>query len=1494
AKETLLKILCGNNGAMEYERVLDLSYGLPELSDLDQVIKGDIFTVIQHSDSKEIIVKADVKLCNNSECDGAVCGDLHMCKYELMMGHCNRRVCVFGHELISKHNIRVLRDHQISALSREELCVMLLQSDSNLLPPVCVLYNRSGGPYGRCPEKEQCTRLHVCESFIRGCCDVTECGSSHDFHGPDTLRVLRRRGVSDHLMSSLPFIYRNILTLKRHRNIRPQSDLTGTKQPVRQKRRNTELEICLSFVKGFCKNRECSRIHFKMPYKWEVKVDDTWAALPNNEEIEREYCEPSNVNSSGTVPVCFEDMTLGLNEVLRLSTEPSVLFPSFIFTTTWIWYWRDQYDHWIQYASLKEMHRMCMVCSDELEKRYQESLQLQNPSDQDDVVRFRAGKHFYQLNFKDMVQRNEVSGTERPVRRRPVFVSSVDVHISRTRKNSSARPHVFKGFPGFWDQSAIPDRGFQRVRLHPSDRDYARVQDLFCQTMSSFTIRQIERVQNRKLWGIFITKKEALKKTNQERFGERLLFHDTKSSLLDVVCCQNFDIGMSDTSEYGKGIYFSKEAQSCHKNTDECGVRMMFVCRVLLGHYTRGAFHYCRPPPKNATGDHYHSCVDNLRDPSVFVLFDRSQIYPEFLITYEQNKTFEMSLMASAARVNVKNVRQTPESSDVRTNPSSGIKSSPAFASASGSEQTSGSSSSSRETHSLSALSGSTINTNLILSTRDPVSNVPKTDLNAVLMMTSDEIPLLTPLQPAVQLHAWRFSSDPDHQNISVESVNRSSSENTQKVPEIYSGSVTSSSSGTIQDVSEIRSSSGTIQDGSEIRSSSGTIQDVSEIRSSSGTIRDVSEIRSSSGTIRDVSEIRSSSGTIRDVSEIRSSSGTIRDVSEIRSSSGTIRDVSEIRSSSGTIRDVSEIRSSSGTIRDVSEIRSSSGTIRDVSEIRSSSGTIRDVSEIRSSSGTIRDVSEIRSSSGTIRDVSEIRSSSGTIRDVSEIRSSSGTIRDVSEIRSSSGTIRDVSEIRSSSGTIRDVSEIRSSSGTIRDVSEIRSSSGTIRDVSEIRSSSGTIRDVSEIRSSSGTIRDVSEIRSCSAIRSSSGTIQDVSEIHSGSEIRSSSGTIQDVSEIRSSSGTIRDVSEIRSSSGTIRDVSEIRSSSGTIRDVSEILSCSAIRSSSGTIRDVSEIHSGSEIRSSSGTIQDVSEILSCSAIRSSSGTIQDVSEILSCSEIRSSSGTIQDVSEILSCSAIRSSSGTIQDVSEILSCSAIRSSSGTIQDVSEILSCSAIRSSSGTIQDVSEILSCSAIRSSSGTIRDVSEIRSGSAIRSSSGTIRDVSEIRSGSAIGSSSGTIQDVSEIRRSFVTSSSSGTIQDVSEIHSGSAIRSSSGNIHDVSEVRSGSVSLSQLRGDSRDSLSTVVQYSNYAVKLSSPPVAVNRSSVSDGVVVSSAQSLSRSSGSVSNSLALSSRQTVCSHYGRENSSAMRRESAERSPHHTTTTITTEGKKCTVM
>ena len=44
-------------------------------------------------------------------------------------------------------------------------------------------------------------------------------------------------------------------------------------------------------------------------------------------------------------------MTCDYNPVRRLSTPSSVTMPaSSLFTTKWIWYWRNGYDKWVQYG----------------------------------------------------------------------------------------------------------------------------------------------------------------------------------------------------------------------------------------------------------------------------------------------------------------------------------------------------------------------------------------------------------------------------------------------------------------------------------------------------------------------------------------------------------------------------------------------------------------------------------------------------------------------------------------------------------------------------------------------------------------------------------------------------------------------------------------------------------------------------------------------------------------------------------------------------------------------------------------------------------------------------------------------------------------------------------------------------------------------------------------------------------------------------------------
>lgn len=85
------------------------------------------------------------------------------------------------------------------------------------------------------------------------------------------------------------------------------------------------------------------------------------------------------------------------------------------------------------------------------------------------------------------------------------------------------------------------------------------------------------------------------------------------------------------------GSYFARDAQYSDGYTDEDGTQSMFVCRVLVGDFTLGHPDYNMPPLKDGQTIAFDSCVDNLENPSLFVVFEKNQIYPEYLIKYEDD-----------------------------------------------------------------------------------------------------------------------------------------------------------------------------------------------------------------------------------------------------------------------------------------------------------------------------------------------------------------------------------------------------------------------------------------------------------------------------------------------------------------------------------------------------------------------------------------------------------------------------------------------------------------------------------------------------------------------------------------------------------------------------------------------------------------------------------------------------------------------------------------
>ncbi|XP_052316351.1 msx2-interacting protein-like isoform X4 [Oncorhynchus keta] len=575
----------------------------------------------------------------------------------------NRRTCRFGHDLHSEHNSIILREHKLETLSRQELRQLLLQNDNSLLPPVCYSYNKGTGQYGNCPDQEGCRRLHVCDRYIRGTCSSgANCNRCHDFFEPHPRRTLQQRGVPNDLMASMLSTYQNIQAMKSE----GAGGAASINRPQSCPQRNTvRNEICLFFVKGDCKQGEkCWRVHFKMPYKWEVNDGQTWSALPANEEIERDFCDPSKIHSEGSERVRFDSMSHGLQEVRRLSTVSSVTQPTYVLTTEWVWFWEDEYGKWVQYASIKEMHRLSSITSEDLEKRFQE--------DQSAVVKFTAGQQSYELSFRDMTQKNKAYGTVRMVRRRPVFVSTVDAQAARSRRNG---PRNFRAVPGSWDKSAIPDIGYKTVTLLNSDRDYQKVQGLFNNTMRGFQITSIERVQNRDLWEVFQWKRDLMKKNNGGQNSKELhLFHGTDPKHVEAICRDNFDWRLCGTNGtvYGEGSYFARDAKYSHSYTSHSGVRSMFACQVLVGDYTRGNSGLRRPPPKGeGSPTLYDSCVDNVLNPSIYVVFERHQVYPEFLIKYDDS-VMQWSTSAPAPApappktVSIQSTSLTPKSNRIQ------------------------------------------------------------------------------------------------------------------------------------------------------------------------------------------------------------------------------------------------------------------------------------------------------------------------------------------------------------------------------------------------------------------------------------------------------------------------------------------------------------------------------------------------------------------------------------------------------------------------------------------------------------------------------------------------------------------------------------------------------------------------------------------------------------------------------------------------------------
>lgn len=387
-------------------------------------------------------------------------------------------------------------------------------------------------------------------------------------------------------------------------------------------------EICLDYLNKDCQlDSLCNKIHFHLPYRWQIFISDTWMDFVYMEKLEEAYCDPkTHIFFVGNHKIDFQNMTCNSSPMQRLSTPSSVTkSASSAFTTKWVWYWKNKSDEWIPYG--EESNNQ--PCSN-IDSTYLESFFQSCPRG---VVPFQAGSQNYELNFQGMIQTNIISKAQKDVVRRPKFVSSQDVQQMKRGPDHPLTQTAAKGLTSTseslpqWDLSSQPPNGYKLTELDNLSTEYANISDYFKASMKNFKIEKIKKIFNPELLEAFERKKSKM----QEE--EKLLFYATGRAHVDSICANNFNWTLHGPLEikYGKGSHFAKEAIYSHKNCQyDAKNTIMFVARVLVGNFIEGNMTYTRPPGAN------DSCVDTTLNPSVFVIFHKDQMYPAYVIEYTE------------------------------------------------------------------------------------------------------------------------------------------------------------------------------------------------------------------------------------------------------------------------------------------------------------------------------------------------------------------------------------------------------------------------------------------------------------------------------------------------------------------------------------------------------------------------------------------------------------------------------------------------------------------------------------------------------------------------------------------------------------------------------------------------------------------------------------------------------------------------------------------
>ncbi|CAM5107194.1 unnamed protein product [Natator depressus] len=194
------------------------------------------------------------------------------------------------------------------------------------------------------------------------------------------------------------------------------------------------------------------------------------------------------------------------------------------------------------------------------------------------------------------------------------------------------------------------DEAVKLVPLGQGSEEFRDTVRRFYDTLEDFhnkiRIVKVEKLIHPLLYKQYQLKKACMEKACGHEAVERLLFHGTTEEASREICQHGFNRSFCGKNAmlYGHGVYFAVNAvlsvQEQYSPRSADGNKYVFVAMTLTGDYTAGSQDMRAPPLKEAAEAplRYDSVVDNPKKPAIFVIFNDTQAYPQYLITCQLSK----------------------------------------------------------------------------------------------------------------------------------------------------------------------------------------------------------------------------------------------------------------------------------------------------------------------------------------------------------------------------------------------------------------------------------------------------------------------------------------------------------------------------------------------------------------------------------------------------------------------------------------------------------------------------------------------------------------------------------------------------------------------------------------------------------------------------------------------------------------------------------------